>query len=127
MRLGLHDGSLTEWYHSSGLLYVVGFDNAGHPIVFSMSQQLSGGQMVLVSAPNQIVPLPTHGASFLPTHQDGLVTDRHGTWFGSSDGSIWLYTTAKGVVKVASIPPQPGGSGSPYDDHGWRTIAGPCV
>ena len=63
----------------------------------------------------------------MPTHKDGLVTDRHGTWFGSSDGSIWLYTTAKGFVKVASIPPQPGGSGDAYDDHGWRTIAGPCV
>ena len=52
---------------------------------------------------------------------------RHNTWFGSSDARIWLYTPTKGLVKVASIPPRPGGSRSPYDDHGWRTIAGPCA
>ena len=55
------------------------------------------------------------------------VRDAHGTWFGSADGSIWLYTFTGTFEKVAAEPPRSGATRVPYDPNAARTIAGPCV
>ncbi len=83
-------------------------------------------KLILVHGPNQAVLIQVDGGSFLPS-QGQSVADRHGTWIGSSDGSIWLYTPTATFEKLATIPPQPGGSGIAYDPHAWRSIPGPCV
>ncbi len=127
LRLNLTDGTLVVWKRSATMpLFVLGFDADGHPIVNGAPISADGAQsnLVLLSAPDQTTPIAIRGGAFLQG-RGTPVSDAHGTWLGSADGSIWLYTAA-GLEKVATIPPQPGGSGQPYDQHAWRSVAGPC-
>jgi hypothetical protein len=129
VRLDLNTGAAADWYSSQFSFTVAGFDAANHPILAifgpSVDQNVTTN-LALVSAPAQSTALKPKGGTYLQSQGQGL-SDSHGTWFGSADGSLWLYTASRGIEKVASIPPQRGGSGVPYDPHGWRTIAGPCV
>jgi len=128
VRLSLRDGSLVDWYDSPGLFEVMGFDATYHPILMNItaSASASGPNLALVTGPHQAVVTEAKGGVFQGGRGAGI-TDRHGTWFGSADGSIWLDTPAGDFEKVGAVPPQPGGSGQPYDPYAWRTIAGPCV
>lgn len=125
MKLSLTDGSVVDWYDVPSPFFFVGVDPKGHPILGS-SADPSGTKLLVVSGPKQTAAIQVRGGSFLPG-QGQSVTDRHGTWFGSADGSIWLYTAAGSFEKVATVPPQPGGSGNAYDPHAWRSVAGPCL
>jgi hypothetical protein len=87
---------------------------------------MPGSDLFLISAANHAVALQPQGGNY-SVGRGAAVMDGHGTWFGSSDGSIWLYSSAKGLTKVAAVPPQPGGNGQPYDEHSGRIVAGPCV
>jgi hypothetical protein len=124
VRLNLNDGSAVDWYVAPGPFIVAGFDGDQHPLLLSFGQS-GAANVALVTTPNRLVAVQSTGGSYLGGQGTG-VTDTHGTWFGSGDGSVWLYSSARGFEKVASIPPQAGGTGQPYDPHAWRTIAGPC-
>ena len=128
VRLDLSDGTLVVWSHSAATpLFVIGLDAAGHPFV-SGEGTLTGGltSLSLLSAPDQSTRIPANGGLFLQG-RGSPVNDAHGTWFGSADGGIWLYSSSTGLNKVATVPPQLGGTGQPYDQHAWRSVAGPCV
>jgi hypothetical protein len=127
IRISLADGSTSTWYEGTTPFFVIGFDPDGHPIVGNFGSA-AGGQinLFLLPAPAQMVAVQPKGGAFLPG-QGGSVRDAHGTWFGSTDGGIWLYSSAKGMEKVAIVPPQPGGTGQPYDPYAWRSVAGPCL
>ena len=127
VRLSLEDGARADWYDAPGSFLIAAFDASQHPIlqIFDQSAGPSGG-LALLTAPRQTIKLPAQGVA-IPGGRGGGVTDVHGTWFGSADGTIWLYSSAAGLQKVATVPAQAGGSGQPYDPHAWRTIAGPCV
>ena len=129
VRLDLTRGTVVVWNHSATTPYfATGFDGDGHPIVNGMLIPPAGGQadLRLLSAPDQSTPISITGGTFLQG-RGNAVNDTHGTWFGSADGSIWLYSAAKGLEKVANVPPQAGGTGDPYDQHAWRSVAGPCT
>ncbi len=129
VRLDLTRGTVVVWNHSATMPhFATGFDGAGHPIVNGMLIPPAGGQadLRLLSAPDQSTPISITGGTFLQG-RGNAVNDTHGTWFGSADGSIWLYSAAKGLEKMANVPPQAGGTGDPYDQHAWRSVAGPCT
>jgi hypothetical protein len=129
VRLDLSDGSTAEWYSSKSAFSVAGFDAGDHPILaivaISVDQKIAT-DLVLVSAPGQSVAIEPKGGTYVQAQGQGI-SETHGTWLGSADGSLWLYTSSRGLEKVASIPPQRGGRGDIYDPLAWRTIAGPCV
>lgn len=125
VKLNLIDGSFADWYDAPSGFLLAGFDAAGHPIL-DAAMGLADTTLVLVNGPNQTAVIPVKGGGFAPGHGDS-VTDQHGTWFGGSDGAIWLYRPGDGLEKVATVPPQAGGSGQPYDPHSARSVAGPCV
>jgi hypothetical protein len=87
---------------------------------------MPGADLFLISAANHPVAIQPQGGAYA-AGRGSAVTDGHGTWFGSSDGSIWLYSSTKGLTKVPTVPPQPGGTGQPYDEHSGRIVAGPCT
>jgi len=126
IRLSLLDGSRADWYDVQGSFTIAGFDPQGHPILLVLDHNAGpGGSLAVLTAPKQAVKLGPDGGTLLGGRGFG-VTDGHGTWFGSADGTIWLLSS--GVLqKVATVPAQAGGSGQPFDPHAWRTIAGPCV
>lgn len=127
VRLSLQDGSRVDWYDAQGVFTIAGFDANQHPILQVFNQNAGpGGGLVLLTAPKQKLTLQAQGGTLLGGRGIGF-TDARGTWFGSADGTIWLYTSAGGLQRVATIPAQAGGSGQPYDPHAWRSIAGPCV
>jgi hypothetical protein len=129
VRLDFNSGSAADWYSSKFVFTIAGFDAANHPILAILGQSADQNMttnLTLVSAPNHSVAIKPQGGTYVLGQGQGL-SDTHGTWFGSGDGSVWLYTASGGFEKVASVPPQPGGNGVPYDPHAWRTIAGPCV
>jgi hypothetical protein len=127
IRISLADGSTSTWNEGTTPFFVLGFDPEGHPIVGNFgSAQVGQINLFLLPAPKQMVAIQPKGGAFLPG-QGGSVRDAHGTWFGSADGGIWLYSSAKGMEEVATVPPQPGGTGQPYDPYAWRSVAGPCV
>ncbi|MDQ6876937.1 MAG: hypothetical protein M3082_04425 [Candidatus Dormibacteraeota bacterium] len=125
MKLGLADGSLTAWYDSPSPFLMVGVDSRSRPILGALNGAAITKLQVL-SGPKQAANLPVDGGNFLPG-QGTPVSDQHGIWVGSGDGSIWLYTPQGTFKKVATVTPQPGGNGLPYDPHAWRSVAGPCV
>jgi hypothetical protein len=127
IRLSLADGSVTAWYDAPGPFYVAGF-NSGHPLVGSVLAAPGAGNASLyeIATANNAVPIQAKGGTFT-FGRGSSVSDGHGTWFGSADGSIWLYSTDTGLEKIATVPPQPGATGQPYDQHAWRSVAGPCV
>jgi hypothetical protein len=128
VRLSLNDGTSVVWSHSATVpLFVLGFDSNGYPLL-SGDNMSTGGlrSLSLLSAPGKSTRVPVNGGVLL-WGRGTPVIDAHGTWFGSGDGSIWLYSSSTGLNKVATVPPQAGGSGQPYDQHAWRTVAGPCV
>jgi hypothetical protein len=125
MKLGLVDGSLAAWYDSPSPFLMVGVDSPGRPILGALNGAAVTKLQVL-NAPNQAADISVDGGNFLPG-QGTPVSDQHGIWVGSSDGSIWLYTPQGTFKKVATVPPQRGGNGVAYDPHAWRSVAGPCV
>jgi hypothetical protein len=125
VRLDLRTGSTADWYTSKSAFSVAGFDAASHPILGILGENFSTN-LALVSAPAQSTAIKPLEGTYVQGQGQGF-TDTHGTWFGSGDGSLWLYTASRGLEKVASIPPQPGGNGVPLDPHAWRSIAGPCA
>jgi hypothetical protein len=128
VRLNLTDGSVVDWYDAPGSFVIAGFDSNGHPIVGVLGglTPLPGASLFLISAARHAVPLQVQGGMYA-IGRGAAVIDGHGTWFGSSDGSIWLYSATKGLTKVATVPPQPGANGQPYDEHSGRIVAGPCT
>jgi hypothetical protein len=128
VRLNLTDGSVVDWYDAPGSFVIVGFDSNGHPIVGVLGglTTMPGADLFLISAANHAVAIQPQGGGYAFGRGAALL-DGHGTWFGSSDGSIWLYSSTKGLTKVAAVPPQPGGNGQPYDEHLGRIVAGPCT
>jgi hypothetical protein len=126
VRLGLKDGSVSTWYEDPTPFFIVGFDADEHPLLASLN--LSGGSnpVILVAAPGKATRLDPVGGQFVGG-RGTRVSDNHGAWIGSVDGSIWLYSAAGGLRKVATVPAQEGATGQPYDEHAWRSIAGPCV
>ena len=128
VRLSLRDGSVVDWYDSPGMVGVMGFDATYHPILmnFPASTSAASQSLALLTGPHQAVVTEAKGGVFRGGRGAGI-TDDHGTWFGSADGSIWLLAPAGDFEKVSAVPPQPGGSGQPYDPSAFRTIAGPCV
>jgi hypothetical protein len=129
VRLDLNTGTASDWYSSTSAFTVAGFDATNHPILVILGQSASQGattNLALVSAPNDSVAIKPQGGTFVQGQGQGF-SDSHGTWFGSSDGGVWLYTASRGMQKMGSVPPQRGGSGGAYDEHAWRSIAGPCV
>jgi hypothetical protein len=127
VRWSLSDGSRVVWY--DGAFGLIGFDWNDHPILqigAQSSPDVNSTKVVVVPAPKQAVPIEIKGGSFLLSRGQP-VKDAHGVWFGSSDGSIWLLTPDGQFTNVATVPPQAGGSGQPYDPHAWRSIAGPCI
>ena len=129
VRLDLKTGAAADWYSSKSSFTVAGFDAANHPILASFAPTVDQNittNLALISAPGHSVAIKPQGGTYIQGQGQGL-SDSHGTWFGSTDGSVWLYTASRGIEKVASVPPQPGGNGVPYDPHAWRSIAGPCV
>jgi hypothetical protein len=129
VRLDLNTGAAAGWYSSKSAFTVAGFDTANHPILAIFGSSASQGvttSLALVSAPNKPVAIEPQGGTFVQGLGQGF-SDSHGTWFGSSDGSVWLYTASRGMQKMGSVPPQRGGNGGPYDQHAWRSIAGPCA
>ena len=127
LRLGLNDGSVAAWYEVPWPFAIGGLDASNHPILTKLNAAFPAASTpILVTAPNQGQALePKGGQFFIGT--PAVVADRHGAWMGSSDGSIWLYSSAAGLRKVATAPPQAGGTGQPNDERSWRSIAGPCV
>lgn len=127
VRLNLTDGTLVVWNQSSTMPYfVIGLDADGHPIVAAERKTPEDPQrFLLLTAPGQSSAIPISGGPFLQG-RGSPVNDSHGTWFGSADGGIWMYSAAKGLEKVAVVPAQAGGTGQPYDQHAWRSVAGPC-
>jgi hypothetical protein len=128
VRLDLNAGTAADWYSSPFPFTIAGFDADSHPILAILGQSVDQPMtsLALVSAPDRSVAMKPQGGTYVQGQGQGL-SDTHGTWFGSADGSIWLYTASRGFEKITSIPPQPGGNGVSYDPHAWRTIAGPCV
>jgi hypothetical protein len=129
VRLDLSTGAASDWFSSKYAFTVAGFDATNHPILAIFGPSASQGvttSLALISAPNNSVAIKPQGGTYVEGQGQGL-SDSHGTWFGSSDGTVWLYTASRGMEKVASIPPQRGGTGGPFDEHAWRSIAGPCV
>ncbi len=128
VRLNLTDGSVVDWYDAPSSFVFVGFESNGHPIVGILGglTPMPGADLFLISAANHAVAIQPQGGAYA-FGRGAAVMDGHGTWFGSSDGSIWLYSSTKGLTKVASVPPQPGATGQPYDEHSGRIVAGPCT
>ena len=125
VRLDLKAGSVADWYVSKSAFTVAGFDAADHPILGILMENFSTN-LALVSAPAQSTAIKPLEGTYVQGQGQGF-TDTHGTWFGSRDGSLWLYTASRGLERVASIPAQPGGTGVALDPHAWRSIAGPCA
>lgn len=126
VRLNLTDGSVVDWYDAPSSFVFVGLDSNGRPIVGVLGGPMPGADLFLISAANHPVAIQPQGGAYA-FGRGAAVTDGHGTWFGSMDGSIWLYSSTKGLIKVATVPPQSGGNGQPFDEHAGRIVAGPCV
>jgi hypothetical protein len=129
VRMSLSDGSRASWYTAASPFALIGFDWNDHPVVQAFGQtsaQSTGATLVSILSAKKTVSIEVKGGSFLPGRGQA-VKDIHGIWFGSGDGSIWLLTPEGQMTKVATVPPQPGGSSQPYDPHSWRSVAGPCV
>ena len=122
VRLDVTTGKQADWYTTKDSFTVAGFDGAHEPILLLFG---APARVVVVAGPGHSVLVTSSGAQITPGRGLG-VTDQHGTWFGSADGSIWLYAGGK-LAKVATVPPQAGATGEPCDPHAWRSIAGPCV
>ena len=127
VRLSLIDATVVVWMHSATMpLFVLGFDADGYPLVCGDGVPTGGlTSLSLLPAAGRSTRIPVNGGVFLQGRGTPL-TDGHGTWFGSGDGGIWLYSSSTGLNRVATVPPQAGGSGQPYDQHAWRSVAGPC-
>ncbi len=146
VRLSLQDGALADWYQStlsssSGFPQILGFDANDHPIL-GISPPYGPGeiygaplQLLLLTGPNQTRPIHPIGSTFRSVATSSF-RDGHGTWFGGSDGTIWLYTPSGDFLKVATVPPQPspptlgydpGKVGTPFNPLSMRSVAGSCV
>ena len=123
-RLDIQTGAVADWFTTPSPFRVDGLDANDHPILALFAGQLTA-TLTLVSAPNRATTIQPEGGTYAQAQGQGL-RDSHGTWFGSEDGSIWLYS-AGSLKKVATIPPQPGATNTPYDPLVARAIAGPCV
>ncbi len=127
VRLSLTDGAIAAWYDAPGPFYIAGFDS-GHPLLGLVlaAPGATDASLYEITSANHATPIQAKSGTFM-FGRGTSVSDGHGTWFGSADGSIWLYSSATGLEKVATVPPQPGATGQPYDQHAWRSVAGPCV
>jgi hypothetical protein len=127
VRLSLADGSVVTWYDAPSPFAIVAFDSNQHPILALLGSipASPGAALFLIATANHATAIQPQGGAFL-MGRGSSVNDTHGTWFGSADGGIWLYSPTSGLKKVATVPPQLGGDGQPYDQHAWRSVAGPC-
>jgi hypothetical protein len=102
-RLTLADGRSVPWFTKDGSgLRVFGTDLAGHPIFGISSNQVSGFDVWIASAPGEasMMALP---AGFYQVFADG-----HGVWFGGDQG-LYLYSDT-GAQKVSAQKGAPAGS-----------------
>jgi hypothetical protein len=102
--LNLADGSRVRWFYRPGSsVHFVAQDVDGHPIVVTSTVEINSLQLFYVPGPGLSLTIPqTNG---LPNISDPL-SDRHGVWFGATDG-IYLYSESAGLKKVSSHPGLP--------------------
>jgi hypothetical protein len=150
-RMDLRDGSVSTWFSGpvNSSVGLIGMDAQGRPVL-TLSPRSAGNtppvksqpppqSVVLLTGPNQTTVI-ADGTD--PTFHPGqALGDGHGVWF-SVAGSLWLYTTDRGLAKVAEIPqeifpapPAPSGKGGgvavgsppPSNVSGVSlSLAGPC-
>ncbi len=121
MRIDLEGHTSANWLAiPNSILYILGFDDSGRPIVWIDDQ----GKVLVLTGPATSTTVASSMGSpgFRPISALG---DWHGLWFGNGvhDGSIWLYQPARGLRKAAEIPPA---ASSGTADRSSR-IAGPCT
>jgi hypothetical protein len=102
-KVNLVDGTRAPWFYRPGTsVHFVGQDVAGHPII--LVGYLNSAEYVLTPAPGIIRSIFVFGDK--RPALSNAIADRHGIWFGSVDG-IYLYTEARGLVKVSNQPGYP--------------------
>jgi hypothetical protein len=124
VRLALSDGTKANWFSAPAPFSVVAFDADSRPILIQALQ--SSASLTVITGLGKATTVKPQGGDFLAGHGTP-VSDAHGVWFGSADGSIWLFALDGSFKKVATVPPQTGATGQPYDPHAWRSVAGPCI
>jgi hypothetical protein len=97
-RVNLVDGSRVAWFYRPGnSVHFVGQDTAANPII--LASQVSGAEYLVATAPGMSRSIFVFGDK-RPALANAIA-DKHGIWFGSIDG-IYLYTEARGLVKVSN-------------------------
>jgi hypothetical protein len=107
-RLDLASGAVVDWFHRDNMAVgYLGIDGAGNPWVVATSSQSTPWVVEIwrVGGPGQ--------ADLILTGQNiwKVITDKHGTWFGSETG-VYLYTGGR-LQRVSSAS--------------VGEIVGPCV
>lgn len=114
VRTDIGTGQQTVWFSDPGQMgQFIGVDNSGLPIVWTFDG-LGHLDIWHIESPNRaadIYQLTYAGAPhiFGPERQQGLfVADKHGVWFGASDG-LWLYdgSVFRQVSTQSGIPAGP--------------------
>jgi len=115
--------------YQHGAFEVIGWDTGGQILL-----SLSKGSLVRMVAPGKTDEIEAAGFQPPPGMPPGAVSDRYGTWFAASDGSIWLLDSPRRMKPVAAIAlpsPPPPTPGLMDDMGGWQAprlvIAGACV
>jgi len=106
-RLDLVTGKTTAWLYRPGtLLSVLGIDAAHHPIVQSYTDPQHAELLVLVSPTTQALIYSGAGDSAavqIDSFEGGMISDGHGTWFGSGSHGLYLYAQSAGLKKVSAV------------------------
>lgn len=115
VRQDLTDAQSTVMYtfnrpaHSTGgLPQILGFDQVGNPVIVDAPSGFSGAYQVLIVTGGQkaaTIYSGQPGSPFRPRQQ--AIADSHGIWMLGSDGSLWLYNSARGLQSVASAAGTP--------------------
>jgi hypothetical protein len=105
LRFDLRTGASTSWFYRPGaLVWILGFDAAGHPFVrvYTESNLTEPIELWLVQSPGEAMKLFAGGG---PTPSQLGAVDSHGVWFDSfraSPNTVWLYAGGS-LQKVATV------------------------
>jgi hypothetical protein len=108
-RFDMKTGKVIRWLAvpADHVLFILGFDRSGRPLVESMRRSVETGQSTdtavsLVAAPGQATRLLT--STEVGPGENG-VADSHGLWMGGG-GSVWLYQPGSGLrmIRILSDP-----------------------
>lgn len=108
-RLDLKTGNLVRWLAvpADHVLFILGFDASGRPLVASMLGSVVTGQSSDTSV--SVVAAPGRATRIFTSTDvgpgDGGVTDSHGIWMGGA-GAVWLYQPGSGIraFRILSDP-----------------------